>query len=127
RDIRMALLKFEHGSLEATIAVDPGTQAVGGFLLKPAPSTKRVPPAPYVDRTKFQSVDVSIGSAPFVLGGTLTIPVSLDRSPGVVLVHGSGPQDRDETVGANKVFQDLAEGLASHGIEVLRYDKRTFV
>jgi len=44
-----------------------------------------------------------------------------------VLVHGSGPLDRDETVGANKPFRDLAEGLASRGIAVLRYEKRTKV
>jgi alpha-beta hydrolase superfamily lysophospholipase len=42
-------------------------------------------------------------------------------------VHGSGPNDRDETVGANKPFKDLAVGLASRGIAVLRYDKRTMV
>lgn len=39
---------------------------------------------------------------------------------------GSGPNDRDETIGANKPFRDLAEGLASRGIVVFRYDKRTF-
>jgi dienelactone hydrolase len=43
----------------------------------------------------------------------------------VVLVHGLGPNDRDETVGGTKVFKDLAEGLASRGIVVLRYEKRT--
>jgi hypothetical protein len=44
----------------------------------------------------------------------------------LVLVHGSGPTDRDETVGALKPFRDLAWGLASQGIAVLRYDKRTY-
>jgi pimeloyl-ACP methyl ester carboxylesterase len=43
----------------------------------------------------------------------------------VVLVHGSGPNDRDESVGAEKPFRDLAWGLASRGIAVLRYEKRT--
>jgi len=43
----------------------------------------------------------------------------------VVLVHGSGPNDRDETIGPNKPFRDLAWGLASQGIAVLRYEKRT--
>jgi dienelactone hydrolase len=43
----------------------------------------------------------------------------------VVLVHGSGPSDRDETVGPNKPFRDLAWGLADRGIAVLRYEKRT--
>src|SRR5437762_6888598 len=45
--------------------------------------------------------------------------------PGVVLVHGSGPEDQDETIGPNKPFKDLAWGLASRGIAVLRYTKRT--
>jgi len=42
-----------------------------------------------------------------------------------VLVHGSGPHDRDETIGPNKPFLDIAHGLAEHGIAVLRYEKRT--
>ncbi|MDR0501622.1 MAG: lysophospholipase [Coriobacteriales bacterium] len=44
----------------------------------------------------------------------------------VLLVHGSGPQDMDETVGANKPFRDIAYALAEKGVAVLRYDKRTF-
>jgi len=44
----------------------------------------------------------------------------------VVLVQGSGPHDQDETIGPNKPFKDLAWGLASDGIAVLRYNKRTF-
>ena len=44
-----------------------------------------------------------------------------------MLVHGSGPNDRDETLGPNKPFRDLAWGLADRGIAVLRYDKRTSV
>jgi dienelactone hydrolase len=43
----------------------------------------------------------------------------------VILVHGSGPNDRDEAIGPNKPFKDIAWGLASKGIAVLRYDKRT--
>src|SRR5262249_25909652 len=43
----------------------------------------------------------------------------------VVLVHGSGPHDLDETIGPNRPFRDLAWGLASKGVVVLRYDKRT--
>src|SRR5678816_2374721 len=71
--------------------------------------------------------EIKIGSAPYVLGGTLCEPVGLGPFPAAVLIHGSGPQDRDETIGANKVFKDIAEGLASSGVAVLRYDKRTFV
>ena len=45
----------------------------------------------------------------------------------MVLAHGSGPSDKDETIGSLKPFRDLAEGLSSHGIAVFRFDKRTFV
>ena len=69
---------------------------------------------------------VSVGAAPG-LPGTLTLPARSSRVPAVVLVHGSGPHDRDETVGPNKPFRDLAQGLAAQGIAVLRYDKRTKV
>lgn len=44
-----------------------------------------------------------------------------------MLVHGSGPNDRDDTIGPNKPFKDLPHGLGARGIAVLRYDKRTKV
>jgi fermentation-respiration switch protein FrsA (DUF1100 family) len=47
--------------------------------------------------------------------------------PLVVMVHGSGALDRDETIFGNKPFREIAEGLAKKGIATLRYDKRTFV
>jgi hypothetical protein len=53
------------------------------------------------------------------------MPKGAGPFPGVVLVHGSGPNDADETIGANKPFKDLAWGLASRGVAVVRYDKRT--
>ena len=61
------------------------------------------------------------------LPGTLTLPKGDGPFPAVVLVHGSGPNDRDETIAALKPFRDLAEGLAARGIAVYRYDKRTYV
>ena len=45
--------------------------------------------------------------------------------PVVVLVHGSGPHDRDSTFMGAKIFRDLAAGLSSSGIAVLRYEKRS--
>lgn len=49
------------------------------------------------------------------------------ETPVVIFVHGSGPNDKDESIGPNKMFMELAERLASHGIASLRYDKRTLV
>jgi len=56
--------------------------------------------------------DTAVVSGRVRLPATLSLPSGASRSPAVVLVHGSGPNDRDETVGANKPFRDLAAGLA---------------
>lgn len=124
KDVRVVLLKFEHGELLALISVNPKTQELAGLFFKPTP--KPAAPAPYVDASAFRSEDVSLGSEPYVLKGTITLPAGKGPFPAAVLVHGSGPHDRDESIGGNKPFKDLAEGLASRGVAVLRYDKRTF-
>lgn len=63
----------------------------------------------------------------YPLNGLLTLPDgAVGPTPAVVMVHGSGPSDMDERVRKLTPFKDLAQGLASHGIASLRYDKRTF-
>ena len=79
----------------------------------------------YADRATFDETSVVVGQAPWELGGTLTLPVGPGPFPAVVLVPGSGYADRDSTGLASKSFRDLAWGLASQGVAVLRYDKRT--
>lgn len=59
-----------------------------------------------------------------VLAGTLTVPQGKGPFPAAVLVHGSGPVDRDETIREHKPFLVLADHLSRQGIAVLRYDKR---
>ncbi|MBA3673254.1 MAG: alpha/beta fold hydrolase [Gemmatimonadaceae bacterium] len=79
------------------------------------------PPFPYRTDT------VSFESAPGVrLAGTLFIPAGRGPFPAAVLVTGSGPQDRDETMAGHKPFLVLADHLARHGIATLRYDDRGF-
>jgi dienelactone hydrolase len=79
----------------------------------------------YSKPDSFRERDVTVGEGQWKLPGTLTVPAGQGPFPAIVLVHGSGPNDRDETVGGTKVFKDLAEGLASRGVVVLRYEKRT--
>jgi len=80
----------------------------------------------YANPALFTEMEVVVGAGTaFPLPGTLSVPVGQGPFPAVVLVHGSGPNDRDETVGGIKIFRDLAQGLASRGIAVLRYEKRT--
>lgn len=98
-------------------------------MVAPSPPAHRPSPtrmvATYVDTSAFRVEEVSVGGEPFILNGTLTAPTGNGPFVGVVLVHGSGPNDRDGSIGANKPFKDLAEGLASHGIAAVRYEKRT--
>jgi dienelactone hydrolase len=65
--------------------------------------------------------EVSVG--PAKLGGTLS-EANVRPAPALLLVSGSGANDRDNTIGPNKPFRDLARGLAARGIAVLRYDTR---
>ncbi|HUA80243.1 MAG TPA: alpha/beta fold hydrolase [Dyella sp.] len=77
--------------------------------------------------TPFVSHELTVPSPLGPLPATLVVPKGAGPFPAVLLVAGSGPNDRDETVGPNKPFLDLAQGLAAAGIASLRYDKRTRV
>lgn len=82
--------------------------------------------APAYDKPEnYTEQEVAIGRDEWKLPATLTVPKGKGPFPAVILVHGSGAGDRDETIGAVKPFRDLAVGLAAQNIAVLRYDKRT--
>ena len=104
------------------IAVNSAGQ-IAAMVAFPAGAAWQRPP--YSKPESFHEREVSVGENNWKLPGTLTIPNGNGPFPAVVLVHDSGPNDRDETVYSNKPFKDLAEGLASRGIAVLRYEKRT--
>jgi pimeloyl-ACP methyl ester carboxylesterase len=91
-------------------------------LLAPA-SASPAPAAAGIGADTARQIPVSLGSPP--LKGTLTLPAGKGPFAAVVLVSGSGPEDQDETIEANKPFLDIALGLAARGIATLRYDKRT--
>ena len=80
------------------------------------------PPFPYdVEEVVFENAEAGIK-----LAGTLTLPQTADQNPvpAVVLISGSGPQDRDETIMHHKPFWVIADFLSRHGIAVLRFDER---
>ena len=75
----------------------------------------------------FESVELALPAEGLgELQGILTVPRGDGPFPTVILLQGSGPSDRDETIGSLKPFRDIAEGLAEHGVAAYRFDKRSY-
>lgn len=79
-----------------------------------------VPPFPYqIEEVVFENPEANLQ-----LAGTLTLPNGISKPPVAILISGSGPQDRDESIAGHKPFLVLADHLTRQGIAVLRYDDR---
>jgi dienelactone hydrolase len=115
--------EFQNSPLDIRVVFDQGNR-VAGLGFSPVTPAEYAVPA-YVKLDAFREKEITIGQGEWALPGTLTMPSGAGPFPLVILVHGSGPHDRDATVGPNKPFKDLAWGLASTGVAVLRYEKRT--
>lgn len=117
--------KLENASLDLTVAFTTEGK-VDQLLMEPIKPPSWQPPA-YAKTTSFDEVEITVGKGELGLPGTLTLPRTDEakRVPAVVLVHGFGPNDRDESIGSTRIFKDIAWGLASAGIAVLRYEKIT--
>ncbi|MEE8062479.1 MAG: alpha/beta fold hydrolase [Gemmatimonadales bacterium] len=123
-DIVLVSSAFALAAIDVQVVFDQDRRIAGLFFRPhqealPVPDTTVMAPERVVER------EVTIGSGEWALPGTLSFPTAGGPFPGVVLVHGSGPNDRDETIGPNTPFRDLAWGLSSRGVAVLRYEKRT--
>lgn len=94
------------------------------FAQDARPQTPRAPFPYAVEEVTIPAAD----GADHTLAGTLTVPDAAvwgdGPHPAVVLVSGSGPQDRDETIMGHKPFAVLADHLTRRGVVVLRYDDR---
>jgi hypothetical protein len=114
-------VKFAAQNYNFVVFVNPSNE-IGqlGFRLAEMPWQH----PPYSKSDAFKEREVTVGSGDWKLPGELTVPTGKGPYPAVVLVHGSGARDLDETAYTNKVFKDLAEGLATRGIVTVRYDKR---
>jgi len=112
------------GGFTVVMSIDQAGR-LAGLRLAPAAATAWSPP-PYARPDHFSEHEVEVGTGPLAVPGTITMPHRPVPRPGVVLLPGGGPFDRDMTTGPNKPLKDLAWGLAARGIATLRFDKVTF-
>jgi len=119
------------GTLNDAKSVITGTWTQGGVtrnlkfqrsdrLLELVRPQNPVKPYPYRE----EEASFANSKAQVSLSGTLTLPPGAGPFPAAILIAGSGPQDRDETVFGHRPFLVLADHLARKRIAVLRYDKR---
>lgn len=118
-------LRFERSILKIRFVLTKDDKLTGlWFDAVESIKDKRCPP--YAKQDAFREEKLTLHCGEFELPAVLTLPVGdVKALPGVVFVHGSGAHDADETLGPNRVFRDLAWGLANRGVASLRYVKRT--
>lgn len=102
--------EFKQSGIKGKFHLTPGKEAEE----EPEPSE----PLPYNEE------DVTFKNGDIKLSGTLTLPKKAGRHPAVIMITGSGPQNRDEELFGWKIFRDIADHLTRNGIAVLRYDDR---
>ena len=117
--------EFGNTSLGIRVVFDQEASIAGIQFVPPHEGQVDYRAPAYAKPESFTERECTVGSGEWELPATLTIPKGEGPFPAVVLVHGSGPHDKDETIGPNKPFKDLAWGLATQGVAVLRYEKRT--
>lgn len=119
-------LKFAKNNQPVQLTFNKNNKIAGIYLLpKSMDNAYKIPS--YADTASYTQKLVTIKSGEFDLPAMLTVPKDSLNCPVVIFVHGSGPADMDESIGANKPFKDIALGLASQGIASLRYVKRTLL
>lgn len=117
--------EFEKDNQEFVLVFNKEEKLVGIFM--PPKAAAYVLPSYAADTTLYQEKQLYLETGKHQLAAIITVPRKATNFPIVVLVHGSGPSDMDETIGPNKPLKDIALGLAAKGIASVRYVKRTLI
>lgn len=116
-------LVFTNSMLTLMLSFD-SNDCISNITLIPRFTSYLIPE--YANPLAFTETAYNFGKPGWQLTGTLSVPKKGAKMPVVIIIHDSGPLDKDGTVGLVRLHKDLAYGLASKGICVFRYDKRSY-
>ncbi|MCF8428342.1 MAG: DUF3887 domain-containing protein [Bacteroidia bacterium] len=117
-------IQFERKRVGLKVVFNDKAMISGLFLVSPTPQYQL---PDYVDTKRFFENKITLHDTKYPVDGFLTLPKKEQKVPLVILVGNSNPGDKDLTVGPNKVFKDLAWGLANQEIAVFRFEMKTHV
>ncbi len=116
--------QFAKTKMDLQLTYNRQQKIIGIFFLPPKNTSSYNYPE-YSKSNKFYESKITLKSGKYELPGVLCIPNNVKNPPVAILLAGSGPNDKDESIGPNKPLKDIAVGLASNGVASIRYDKRT--
>jgi len=125
-DIVIQHLQFEKRKIDFKLIFGDNGK-IKGLTFLPGEKRDKYQLPDYDKPELYTEKKLQIQNGPFKLPGILSTPNKNGRFPVVIMIHGAGPNDKDETVGPMKIFKDFSIGLSTKGISVYRYDKRTRV
>ena len=116
------VLEFEKSYLKYRLNFNAENKIAGIFFIPYRTAQAAAESTKTFDETEFSFVNDGIE-----FPAILCTPKNMKSKAIVILVHGSGPNDMDETIGPNKIFKQIANKLAAYGIASIRYHKRSFL
>jgi hypothetical protein len=125
-DVVAVRCTFEKTKMDMQFSFAENKKIIGMFFVPPKNKTAYATPE-YAQQNKYYETKIAVKTGTMSLPGALCVPNNIKNPPVVILLAGSGPNDKDETIGPNKALKDLAVGLASNGVATYRYDKRTLL
>jgi uncharacterized protein len=123
-ELFVSTLQFEKNEINFRL-IWGSNKKIKGYYFTPVDKRPKYQMPSYHKEGVAKEKKVLMTTGEYRIPGSLVIPNTPGRHPLVILVHGSGANDRDETFGPLKPFRDLTSGLTAQGIAVLRYEKRT--
>jgi dienelactone hydrolase len=115
-------LKYKNGSVGLRLSFGLDWKLRGLFIVDAEPMYN-IPE--YVNTFGFYEIKIPFGPTGFEGEAILTVPIQQKKYPCIIIIGGSGPIDKDATIGPNRIYKDFSWGLANKGIATVRFDKRT--